>query len=326
MDGIIVVNKEQDYTSFDVVAKLRGILKQKKMGHTGTLDPMATGVLPVCLGAGTKLCDYLTDSRKIYRTVLLLGEDYDTEDVTGELLAKAEVNVTEDEIKECIKTFIGELSQLPPMYSAVKVNGKKLCDYARAGKKVERKPRKVTVYDISIEKIELPYLTMTVTCSKGTYIRTLCREIGEKLGCHGCMASLERIYTGGFTIEEAKTIDEIEKYRDEGRLDEIVYGVDYFFKDLPRTVIGKESELYAENGNPMMMKVFAEMPETVKDEAKRRREESKKNAEGAGAEDEKADLEIRMYRADGYFYGIYRFDAKRNLFMPKQMFFCESKL
>ena len=324
MDGIIVVNKEQDYTSFDVVAKLRGILKQKKMGHTGTLDPMATGVLPVCLGAGTKLCDYLTDSKKIYRTVLLLGEDYDTEDVTGELLAKAEVNVSEEEIKECVKSFIGELSQLPPMYSAVKVNGKKLCDYARAGKEVERKPRKVTVYEIEIEEINLPYLTMTVTCSKGTYIRTLCREIGEKLGCHGCMASLERIYTGGFTIEEAKTIDEIEQYRDEGRLDEIIYGVDYFFKDLPRAIIGKESELYAENGNPMMMKEFVGMPESVKAEAKRRREAFQK-ASNAEPEDT-AELEIRMYRADGYFYGIYRFDAKRNLFMPKQMFFCESKM
>lgn len=312
MDGIIVVNKEPDYTSFDVVAKLRGILQMKKIGHTGTLDPMATGVLPVCLGAGTKLCDYLTDSKKIYRAVLLLGEDYDTEDVTGELLAKAEVNVTEEEIRECVKSFIGELSQLPPMYSAVKVNGKKLCDYARAGKDVERKPRKVTVYDISVEEINLPYLTMTVKCSKGTYIRTLCREIGEKLGCHGCMASLERIYTGGFTIEEAKTLEEIEKYRDEGRLEELIYSVDYFFKDLPRTVIHKESELFAENGNPMMIKEFDSFPEELQKEVQKRRTDD--------------ELKIRVYRAGGYFYGIYRFDVKRKLFMPKQMFFCESRM
>ena len=193
MDGIIVVNKEQDYTSFDVVAKLRGILKQKKMGHTGTLDPMATGVLPVCLGAGTKLCDMMTDTKKIYRAVMLLGKDYDTEDITGELLSEAEVNATEEEIRDCVQAFVGEIEQLPPMYSAVKVNGKKLCDYARAGKEVERKPRKVTIHEIEIEKIDLPYVTMKVTCSKGTYIRTLCREIGEKLGCHGCMPSLVRI-------------------------------------------------------------------------------------------------------------------------------------
>ena len=315
MDGIIVVKKEQDYTSFDVVAKLRGILKQKKMGHTGTLDPMATGVLPVCLGAGTKLCDYLTDSGKIYRCVLLLGEDYDTEDITGELLAKAEVNVSKEEIRACAESFIGELSQLPPMYSAVKVNGKKLCDYARAGKEVERKPRQVTIYAIDVEKIELPYVTMKITCSKGTYIRTLCREIGEKLGCHGCMASLERIYTGGFSIEEAKTIDEIEKYRDEGRLEEIIYGVDYFFKDLPRAVIAKESELYASNGNPMMKKEFAYLPKEVSDAIA-----------GGKNTPENNEIQIRMYKEDGYFYGIYRFDYERNLFMPKQMFFCDGRV
>ena len=296
MDGIIVVNKEQDYTSFDVVAKLRGILKQKKMGHTGTLDPMATGVLPVCLGAGTKLCDMMTDSKKIYRVEMLLGKDYDTEDVTGELLAESPVNVSEEEVRTCVTTFVGELEQLPPMYSAVKVNGKKLCDYARAGKEVERKPRKVTIYGIEIEKINLPVVTMKVSCSKGTYIRTLCREIGEKLGCHGCMQSLVRTYTGGFSIEEAKTIDEIERYRDEGRLGELLYGVDTFFKDYPEAIIGKDSELYADNGNPMMAKEFAVLPE--------------------GAE------HIRMYRADHYFYGVYKYDYKKRLFVPEKMFFC----
>jgi len=300
MDGIIVVNKEQDYTSFDVVAKLRGILKQKKMGHTGTLDPMATGVLPVCLGAGTKLCDMMTDSKKIYRAVMLLGRDYDTEDITGELLAEAEVNVTKDDILAAVGSFIGEISQLPPMYSAVKVNGKKLCDYARAGKDVERKPRKVTIYDIEIEELNIPYVTMKVSCSKGTYIRTLCRDIGEKLGCHGCMQSLVRIYTGGFSIEEAKTIDEIEKYRDEGRLDEILYGVDSFFKEYEKAVVRKENEKYTENGNAMKPYEFAVLPGNV-------------------LHDER----IRVYREDGFFYGIYRYDSRKDIFKPEKMFFCQ---
>lgn len=310
MDGIIVVNKEQDYTSFDVVAKLRGILKQKKMGHTGTLDPMATGVLPVCLGAGTKLCDMMTDSKKIYRVEMLLGKDFDTEDVTGELLAEADVTVSDDEIKECVSKFTGELMQLPPMYSAVKVNGKKLCDYARAGREVERKPRKVTIYEIEIESICLPVVTMKVTCSKGTYIRTLCREIGEKLGCHGCMQSLVRLYTGGFSIEEAKTIAEIEKFRDEGRLEELLYGVDTFFKDYPEATVSKESEIYADNGNALMIKEFALLPEETKNFKNRAPE----------------DYYIRLYRDDRYFYGVYKYDGRKNLFVPEKMFFCQGTL
>ncbi|MBR6093514.1 MAG: tRNA pseudouridine(55) synthase TruB [Lachnospiraceae bacterium] len=310
MDGIIVVNKEQDYTSFDVVAKLRGILKQKKMGHTGTLDPMATGVLPVCLGAGTKLCDMMTDSKKIYRVKMLLGSDYDTEDVTGELLAQADVPCnpeTEELIRQTVREFTGELMQLPPMYSAVKVNGKKLCDYARAGKEVERKPRKVTIYDIEIEGMHLPVVTMKVTCSKGTYIRTLCREIGEKLGFHGCMQSLVRIYTGGFDIKEARTIDEIIRYRDEGRLEELLYGVDSFFEDYPAAVIAKDSELYADNGNPMMENEFAQLPDFTEKKAKHE------------------DIYIRLYRSDRWFYGVYRYDYKRNLFVPEKMFFCQGR-
>ena len=323
MDGIIVINKEQDYTSFDVVAKLRGILKEKKIGHTGTLDPMATGVLPVCLGAGTKLVDRMTDSVKIYRAVMLLGEDYDTEDVTGNLLAKADVKVTEEQIRECAASFVGELEQLPPMYSAVKVNGKKLCDYARAGKEVERRPRKVVIHDISVEEINLPYVTIQVECSKGTYIRTLCREIGEKLGCHGCMSELVRTYTGGFSIEEAKTIDEVIRYRDEGRLSEILHGVDSFFRDLPEGIVCRESEKYAENGNAMMIKEFDRfvLPK-------------EKDGETSGGTFEKDEVSsenasknifprIRMYSANRYFYGIYRFDGKRNLYVPEKMFFCQ---
>ena len=252
MDGIIVVNKEQDYTSFDVVAKLRGILKQKKMGHTGTLDPMATGVLPVCLGAGTKLCDMMTDSKKIYRVEMLLGKDFGTEDVTGELLAEADVTVSDDEIKECVSEFTGELMQLPPMYSAVKVNGKKLCDYARAGKEVERKPRKVTIYEIEIESICLPVVTMKVTCSKGTYIRSLCRDVGQKLGTGAVMTGLVREKSAGFTLSDSRSLKELEQLKEEGRLNEAVLPMDSLLSGFPALDISPEGEKRLRNGNPLL--------------------------------------------------------------------------
>ena len=177
-NGIINVYKESGFTSHDVVAKLRGILHQKKIGHTGTLDPEATGVLPVCLGNATRLCDIITDKSKEYRAVLLLGISTDTEDATGKILSRKAVNVTEKDIEKTINSFVGKYNQVPPMYSALKVNGQKLCDLARKGVEIERKPREVFIYDIIIEKIDIPEVTMTVKCSKGTYIRSLCRDIG----------------------------------------------------------------------------------------------------------------------------------------------------
>ena len=187
IDGILNVYKEQDYTSFDVVAKLRGILKQKKIGHTGTLDPMAEGVLLVCLGKATKLVDLLTEGDKCYRATMKLGYETDTEDVTGETTAEGDAAVlaqlTQADVKRAILSFIGKYDQIPPMYSALKVNGKKLCDLARAGVTVERQARPVQIYSIEIIKMELPRVCMRVRCSKGTYIRTLCQDIGEKLSC-----------------------------------------------------------------------------------------------------------------------------------------------
>ena len=191
-NGIINVYKEKGYTSFDVVARMRGICGQKKIGHTGTLDPDAEGVLPVCLGKATKVCDMLTDSDKVYRAVMQLGIETDTQDLTGTVLSACEVPVlTETEIRDVIRTFQGEIMQVPPMYSALKVNGKKLCDLARAGVTVERKARPVTIYEIRIERVELPEIELTVSCSKGTYIRTLCHDIGQKsapfTGCRVCI-------------------------------------------------------------------------------------------------------------------------------------------
>ena len=172
INGVINIYKERGFTSHDVVAKLRGILKQKKIGHTGTLDPDAEGVLPVCLGKGTRLCDMLTDHSKVYEAVLLLGQSTDTQDVSGTVLQEAPVDVSEEEVREAIMSFVGPYDQIPPMYSALKVNGQKLCDLARAGKEVERKARPVEIYEIQIEEIHLPRVRMTVSCSKGTYIRT----------------------------------------------------------------------------------------------------------------------------------------------------------
>lgn len=222
MDGVINIYKEAGWTSFDVVAKMRGILKIKKIGHTGTLDPAATGVLPVCVGKGTKKVESFMADDKVYRAVMLLGVTTDSQDMTGEILTRSEVNSAEAEVAEAVKSFIGGYDQLPPMYSAKKVNGKKLVDLARKGVEVERKPRFVNIMDIDIAKIELPRVTMTVTCSKGTYIRTLCHDIGQKLGCGAAMESLIRTRVGRFKIEDAITLEQLEKFRDEDRLEEVV--------------------------------------------------------------------------------------------------------
>ena len=221
--GIINVYKEKGFTSHDVVAKLRGIVGQKKIGHTGTLDPDATGVLPVCLGKATKLCDLLTDKNKTYEAVLLLGKTTDTQDITGEVLEeKSTEALTEEKVREAIEGFIGDYEQIPPMYSALKVNGKKLYELAREGKVIERKARPVKILDIQILEIDLPKVRMEVSCSKGTYIRTLCHDIGEKLGCGGCMESLIRTRVSTFRIEDAKTLDEIEALKQEGKLAELL--------------------------------------------------------------------------------------------------------
>ena len=182
INGVLNVWKEAGFTSHDVVGKLRGILHQKKIGHTGTLDPDATGVLPVCLGKGTRLCDMLTDETKTYEALLHLGIATDTQDMSGTVTAEAPVTVTEEEVRDCIASFVGEQQQVPPMYSALKVNGKKLYELAREGIEIERKARTVHFYEISILEVKLPQVRMEITCSKGTYIRTLCHDIGEKLG------------------------------------------------------------------------------------------------------------------------------------------------
>jgi tRNA pseudouridine55 synthase len=250
-NGILNVYKEKDYTSHDVVAKLRGILKQKKIGHTGTLDPQATGVLPVCLGRGTKVAGMLTDKNKCYITTFKLGEETDTQDHTGEVIATKAVNVSEERILKVINDFIGPIAQIPPMYSAIKINGQKLYDLARAGIEVERKERHILISDITDVKIEIPYVTMTVYCSKGTYIRTLCRDISEALGTCGHMVALERIATGQFTKESALTLDEIKAAVLNDTINEKIIAVDQLFSGYETIIIDPSYNTLLDNGNKM---------------------------------------------------------------------------
>ena len=307
INGVINIYKERGFTSHDVVAKLRGILKQKKIGHTGTLDPDAEGVLPVCLGKGTRLCDMLTDHSKVYEAVLLLGQSTDTQDVSGNVLQEAPVDVSEEEVREAIMSFVGPYDQIPPMYSALKVNGQKLCDLARAGKEVERKARPVEIYEIQIEEIHLPRVRMTVSCSKGTYIRTLCHDIGEKLKCHGCMESLLRTRVGQFLLKDSLTLAQVETYRDENRITEIVMPVDRVFSDCPALKLTKEAAKLGYNGNPFTStQALTENDQMV--------EKSSDISLDGGKW-------FRVYDPEGVFIGVYAYDSKRDQFRPEKMFY-----
>ena len=208
-NGIIIIDKPAGWTSMDVCAKLRGILHEKRVGHAGTLDPMATGVLPVFVGQATKAVSFAENGRKVYEAVLQLGRVTDTQDTTGETLEECAVTVTADDVRAALPRFLGEIEQIPPMYSAIKVNGQKLYDLARQGKEVARKPRRITIYDLALtEELGNGQYALRVECSKGTYIRTLCHDLGQVLGCGGCMAALRRTEASGFGIGEAVTLED----------------------------------------------------------------------------------------------------------------------
>lgn len=296
LNGVINIRKEAGFTSHDVVAKMRGICGQKKIGHTGTLDPEATGVLPVCLGNGTKLCDMLTDKDKEYVAELLLGTVTDTQDMTGGILNTHPVTVSEEQVREAVLGFVGEYDQIPPMYSALKVNGKKLYELARAGKEVERKARKVNIIEIEILQIQIPVVKMRVACSKGTYIRTLCADIGDRLGCGGCMQSLIRTRVGNFALEDAITLAELQESKDAGRLEEAVISVDSVFADLPALHVVEKWQKLLENGNSFYAN------QTV---------EGKTYPAGEW---------VRIYRADNSFVGIYAYDNEKKWYKPIKMF------
>ena len=249
-NGIINIFKEKGYTSHDVVAKMRGILKQKKIGHSGTLDPDATGVLPVLLGNATVLSGMLTDKSKEYEAVLLLGVSTDTQDSTGNKLKESDISsLTEEKVKEAINSFLGEYMQLPPMYSALKVGGKKLVDLAREGKEVKREPRKVYIFDIEIIEMDLPRVRYRAKVSKGTYIRTLCHDIGEKLLVGGCMESLIRKRVDRFDVDEAITLNQVEAERD--NIDKRIMSVEEYFSFLPKINTSPDFDKYLHNGNKL---------------------------------------------------------------------------
>ena len=301
INGILNIYKEKGYTSHDVVARLRGIVGQKKIGHTGTLDPDAEGVLPVCLGRATKVCDMLTDKDKTYEAVLLLGKTTDTQDITGTVLSERSPDgVTEDEVLDCIRHFIGEYDQIPPMYSALKVGGKKLYELARAGKEVERRPRWVDIPSISIESMELPRVRIRVDCSKGTYIRTLCHDIGEQLGCGGCMERLVRLRVGQFLAADSLRLDEVELLRDQGTIGEYILSVEQAVSLYPAAYTSCQGDKALRNGNPCFP-----------GQLDRQRTGAIRAADGARA---------RMYDSQGVFVGVYEYQKARDWWKPWKMF------
>ncbi len=304
MNGVLNIYKEAGFTSHDVVAKLRGILKQKKIGHTGTLDPDAEGVLPVCLGNATKLCGLLSDKEKTYEAVLLLGQTTDTQDVSGTVLGTAPVTAGEEEIREAVLGFLGDYDQVPPMYSARKVGGKKLYELAREGKEVERKARRVRILALEIHWIRLPEVSFSVTCSSGTYIRTLCQDIGEKLGCGGCMKSLLRTRVDRFRVEDSLRLSEIEELAREGRIGESLISVDEMFPAYPKLRMKEAADRLVYNGNPFSG-----------DDARFSAPE-KLQKEAASGE------QFRVYDSSGNFVGIYRRqeDGQGLSYRPVKMF------
>ena len=298
INGIINVYKEKGFTSFDVVAKMRGMFHQKKIGHTGTLDPDAEGVLPVCLGKATKVCDLLTDKDKEYKAVLLLGQETDTQDVSGEVLNTSAVTVTEEVVKEVILSFVGAYEQVPPMYSALKINGQKLCDLARKGITVERKARPVVIHSIEITNMNLPEIEMIVSCSKGTYIRTLCDDIGKKLGCFGCMKSLLRTRVDRFTLENAYTLAQLQQMIDEkSECDwDFIEPVDRVFFKYESIQTKEEAQKLVLNGNRIPMEFVIDFSE------------------------EKMKEQVRLYDFAGKFVGIYTYIEESKEYKPIKLF------
>ncbi|MDY4999791.1 MAG: tRNA pseudouridine(55) synthase TruB [Lachnospiraceae bacterium] len=297
-NGIINIYKEQGYTSFDVVAKLRGILKMRKIGHTGTLDPDATGVLPVVLGSATKLVDMLTDKKKEYIATLRLGITTDTLDITGTVLSENTPDVSEGEVRDAILSFIGPQLQTPPMYSAIKVNGRKLYELAREGIEIERQKRSIEIFDIEILDMSLPDIRLRVECSKGTYIRSLCADIGDRLSCGAVMTSLMRTKSGDFAIDRAYTLREVEEAAAGGRVEEMITPVDYCFMDYAGVTVAGDIYKTVRNGNMI------------------------RKADIAGEMTEGDRSFVRIYDAEGNFLAVYE-TGKPGLYKVHKMFLSE---
>lgn len=249
MNGIILIDKPQDWTSHDVVAKLRGILHERRIGHSGTLDPLATGLLVVFVGRATRAVEFAEADSKEYIAGLRLGISTDTQDITGNVLSTSSARPTEDELRSVISAFVGEIEQLPPMYSAIKVGGKKLYELARRGEIVERKPRKISIHAIDIVGCDGEDRLLDIKCSKGTYVRTLCSDIGDVLGCGGCMSSLRRVSAGAFSIDDAHTIEDIRHAADSGTIDSCILPVDTLFAAYPEFTVSENVAKRLKTGN-----------------------------------------------------------------------------
>ena len=252
MNGIVIVDKPQGWTSQDVTARLRRVFKTRRIGHGGTLDPMATGVLPVFVGRATRGVEFFEHAEKTYEALLLPGVVTDTEDVTGTVLERHPAALTEAAVEAVLPRFRGEILQVPPMYSALKVNGQKLCDLARKGQTVERKPRPVTIHELAFLGFQDDCLRLRVRCSKGTYIRTLCKDLGEALGCGGCMAQLRRVSAGSYTIGQAVPLETLLESADPGQY---LLPVDSLFASLPALTLTPNQETRCRNGNPFTRNV-----------------------------------------------------------------------
>jgi len=246
MNGIVIVDKPQDWTSQGVTAKLRGVFQTRRIGHGGTLDPMATGVLPVFVGRATRGVEFFEHAEKIYEATIRLGLTTDTEDVTGNVLENRSVDVTKEQFLAVLEQFQGEIQQIPPMYSAIKINGQKLCDLARKGREVARKPRPVTIYALQCLEFAGETARVRVHCSKGTYIRTLCKDIGDALGCGGCMAALRRVSAGSYTIDEAVPLAQL---LESDAPEQYLRQVDSMFAQHPAVTLTANQEKRCRNGN-----------------------------------------------------------------------------
>jgi len=295
VSGVLNIYKEKGYTSHDVVAKMRGIFRQRKIGHAGTLDPEAEGVLPVCLGNATRIADLLTDHSKTYRAGLRFGLVTDTQDSTGQVLEEGDPSyLTEEEARRVILSFVGPYAQIPPMYSAKKQNGKKLYELARAGITVEREPAQVTVHRIDIRNMQLPEAVLEVDCSRGTYIRTLCHDIGQAAGCGAVMTGLLRTRVGSFHVEDSVTLSQLEEKIEAGELERFLIPVEELFLDVLRgSVFTEEGDRKLKNGNaltPPELQVPPGLPR------------------------------VRACDMQGRFRALYRYDETRQLYVPEKMF------
>lgn len=296
INGIINVYKEKDFTSFDVVALMRGIAGQRKIGHMGTLDPQAEGVLPVALGNATKLCDLLNDKKKEYRATFEFGRRTDTLDIYGTVLEEKLPTVNEETVKTAIASFVGGYDQIPPMFSAKQVNGQRLYDIAHSGRVIERKPVHVDIFEIEIENIALPEVTIRVVCGKGTYIRSLCEDIATKCGELGVMTKLTRTKVDSFSTENAHTLKELSAMKEAGTLTEVVVPTDFVFEKLPKFMAKPEYSKLIDNGN----KVYKNMCD--------------------GHKYLKDGDNVRMYNKDDIFRGVYSYREASNEFVPFKMF------